>query len=112
MHGTGYANKAVMECDLLLNIGSRWDDRIVGRLDEFCKDAVKIHIDIDDAEYGKMIKPDYFCIGDAKLVVAELNKHISKLDIQPWVDKCAQFKVDFPLQWEKVAPNLLCKKFS
>ena len=106
MHGTGYANKAIIECDLLMAIGSRWDDRIVGKLDEFCTDAVKIHIDIDEAEYGKMLKPDHFCHGDAKLVLTELNKHISKLDIQSWVDRCNSFKADFPLKWEKGGSEL------
>src|SRR5690606_5797901 len=58
MHGTAYANKAVMECDLIMSIGSRWDDRIVGKLSEFCKNAVKIHVDIDPAEINKMVVPD------------------------------------------------------
>ena len=53
MHGTAYANKAICECDLLLNVGSRFDDRILGKPDQFCKDATIIHIDIDNAEIGK-----------------------------------------------------------
>ena len=106
MHGTAYANKAVMECDLLLSIGSRWDDRIVGKLELFCKDAVKIHIDIDPSEEGKMIQPDIFCVGDAKLVVEELIGYCSKLDIEPWVEKCAKFKKDFPLKYDKIPGKL------
>ena len=58
MHGTAYANKAVANCDLIMAIGSRWDDRITGKLSEFCKDAVKIHVDIDVAEFGKVVQPD------------------------------------------------------
>ena len=50
MHGTAYANKAVVECDLILSIGSRYDDRIVGQPAKFCKDATRIHIDIDPAD--------------------------------------------------------------
>ena len=57
MHGTAYANFDE-NCDLICSIGSRWDDRIVGKLDEFCSDAVKIHIDIDPSEYSKMVMPD------------------------------------------------------
>lgn len=106
MHGTAYANKAVMECDLILSIGSRWDDRIVGKLELFCKDAVKIHIDIDPAEEGKMIQPDIFCVGDAKLVVEELIGYCSKLDIEPWVKKCSDFKKDFPLKYDKIPGKL------
>ena len=57
MHGTAYANKSLVECDLLINIGSRFDDRIIGQPDKFCADAKIIHIDIDSAEMGKMIRP-------------------------------------------------------
>jgi acetolactate synthase I/II/III large subunit len=65
MHGTAYANKSVVDCDLIMSIGSRWDDRIVGRLAEFCQDAVKIHVDIDPAEINKMVRPDCSIIGDS-----------------------------------------------
>ena len=106
MHGTAYANKAILECDLLFSIGSRWDDRIVGKLDEFCKDAFKIHVDIDPAEEGKMVVPDIFCCGDAKLVIEELIGYSEKLEIDPWVEKCMKFKEDFPLKAE-VTPGKL-----
>jgi acetolactate synthase-1/2/3 large subunit len=69
MHGTAYANKAVVECDLLLNIGSRFDDRIIGQPAAFCKDAVRLHIDIDPCEIGKMIKAHVACVGDAGQIV-------------------------------------------
>ncbi|MFV1978352.1 MAG: thiamine pyrophosphate-binding protein, partial [Myxococcota bacterium] len=58
MHGTAYANKAVAGCDLIMSIGGRWDDRITGRLSDFCTGAVKIHIDIDPAEFNKIVQPD------------------------------------------------------
>ena len=57
MHGTAYANKAVAGCDLIMSIGGRWDDRITGRLSDFCTEAVKIHIDIDPAEFNKIVPP-------------------------------------------------------
>ena len=57
MHGTAYANKAICECDLIFNIGSRFDDRIIGQADKFGANAKIIHIDIDEAEMGKMIVP-------------------------------------------------------
>lgn len=66
MHGTAYANKAVEHCDLIMAIGSRWDDRITGKVSEFCADAIKIHIDIDVAEFNKIIRPD---LRDRKSVV-------------------------------------------
>ncbi|MEC9068588.1 MAG: thiamine pyrophosphate-binding protein, partial [SAR324 cluster bacterium] len=52
MHGTAYANKTVVDCDLIMAIGARWDDRITGKVSEFCVNATKIHIDIDPAEFG------------------------------------------------------------
>jgi len=74
MHGTAYANKAVVDCDLIMSVGSRWDDRIVGKVSEFCPDAVKIHIDIDPSEMGKMIQPDISIVGDAKQVLKALDE--------------------------------------
>ena len=71
MHGTAYANKAVVECDLIMSIGGRWDDRITGKLSEFCSDAVKIHVDIDPAEYNKVVMPDVFIQGDGLEVLEE-----------------------------------------
>ncbi|RYD17425.1 MAG: acetolactate synthase large subunit, partial [Verrucomicrobiaceae bacterium] len=76
MHGTAYANKAMIECDLLINIGSRFDDRIIGNPAKFCSSAKIIHIDIDPAEAGKMIKPDVMIVGDAKAVLSEINEKI------------------------------------
>ncbi|MFP6737488.1 MAG: thiamine pyrophosphate-binding protein, partial [Planctomycetota bacterium] len=69
MHGTAYANKTVVDCDLIMAIGARWDDRITGKLSEFCRDAKKIHLDIDPAEHGKIVQPDVSLVGDAKLVL-------------------------------------------
>ena len=58
MHGTAYANLAVQHCDLIMAIGARWDDRITGKLSEFCTGAAKIHVDIDVAEFNKVVRPD------------------------------------------------------
>ena len=55
MHGTAYANKTVMNCDCIVAIGARWDDRITGRLSEFCTDATRIHVDVDSAEFDKIV---------------------------------------------------------
>ena len=101
MHGTAYANKSMVECDLLINIGSRFDDRIIGQPDKFCADAKIIHIDIDPAEMDKMISPDVQIIGDAKAAVAQLNQHIEELPTQPWLEKIAGWKKKFPLSYKK-----------
>lgn len=99
MHGTAYANKALVNCDLILSIGSRWDDRINGNNDEFCIGAKKLHIDIDPAEIGKVVKVDAAVVGDAKLVVKELIKHVKPLDTKAWQQECDFYKKEFPLHY-------------
>ncbi len=101
MHGTAYANKSVCACDLLINIGSRFDDRILGDVDHFCSDAKIIHIDIDPAEINKMISPDVAIIGDAKTALIEINKRISVLETQPWLNQISAWKKKFPLVYRK-----------
>lgn len=101
MHGTAYANKALCECDLVMSIGCRFDDRILGRQDLFCRDAVKIHVDIDPAEIGKMIRPDVHCVGDAGEVIEELTKHVGRLNTDEWVSHLAVYKKNFPLKYRK-----------
>ena len=106
MHGTAYANFAINECDLICSIGSRWDDRITGKLEEFCPDAVTIHIDIDASEYGKMIVPDHWCHGDAKLILAELLLQVDKLEIDEWVEQVKEWRKDHPLKFDKISKGL------
>ncbi|MCD4779564.1 MAG: biosynthetic-type acetolactate synthase large subunit [Candidatus Omnitrophica bacterium] len=99
MHGTAYANKALINCDLICSIGSRWDDRINGNTDEFCIGAKKLHIDIDPSEIGKIIKPDAHVIGDARLVLEQLIKHIKPLDTEDWLREVEFYKNEFPLKY-------------
>jgi acetolactate synthase-1/2/3 large subunit len=87
MHGTAYANKAMIECDLLINVGSRFDDRIIGQPSKFCQEAKIIHIDIDPAEAGKMIVPDVMIVGDAKAALTEINEKIGPLETGEWLAK-------------------------
>ena len=101
MHGTAYANKAMVECDLVMSIGSRFDDRIVGQPHRFCRNATVIHIDIDPGENGKMIEPDFFIQGDARLVVEELIKHVTRLDSDDWLRNLDRYKVKYPLKYKK-----------
>jgi len=101
MHGTAYANKAVVGCDLIMSVGGRWDDRITGKLAEFCPDAKKIHIDIDPAEYGKVVMPDVFIEGDARQVLEELINYVEPLDTADWLAQIDEWKVKYPLKYGK-----------
>ena len=101
MHGTAYANKAVINCDLIMAIGARWDDRITGKVSEFCPDATKIHIDIDPAEFGKIIQPDVSVNGDAAEVLAELIPLMDELDTSAWLKKIENWKIKYPLKFPK-----------
>ena len=101
MHGTAYANKALVECDLILNIGSRFDDRIIGQADKFGAQAKIIHIDIDLAEMGKMIRPDIQVVGDAKQALRQLNPHIDRRSHKEWAQHLNGYKKKFPLHYKK-----------
>ncbi len=101
MHGTAYANKAMVDCDLVMSIGSRWDDRIVGSYDTFCPDAVKIHIDIDPAEFEKTLQMDCTIEGDAKHVVEALSAVAQPGDTADWLAQIDRWKRDFPLKFKK-----------
>ncbi|MES2733449.1 MAG: biosynthetic-type acetolactate synthase large subunit [Bacteroidota bacterium] len=105
MYGTAYANKALLECDLIMSIGSRWDDRINGNPKNFCPKAKKLHIDIDAAEIGKIVVPDAFAVGDAKLVLQELLKYVEPLDTKEWLEEIRQLKKDYPLSYQKTTGN-------
>ena len=101
MHGTAYANKAVAGCDLIMAIGARWDDRITGKVDEFCKDAVKIHVDIDPAEFEKIIRCDVYIEGDARLVLEDLIPLVEAADTEAWLAECARWRKKYPLKYPK-----------
>ena len=101
MHGTAYANKALINCDLILSIGSRWDDRINGNNNEFCTNAKKLHIDIDFCEINKIVKPDAWIVGDAKEIVEELVKLVEPLDTADWLKELEYYKKEFPLKYNK-----------
>lgn len=101
MHGTAYANKAMVECDLLLNVGSRFDDRIIGKPEKFCQDAQIIHIDIDPAEMGKMIVPNVQIVGDAKAALGVILPQVGKLETTEWLLKLDGYKKKFPLSYKK-----------
>lgn len=99
MHGTAYANKAVIECDFLLNIGSRFDDRIVGKPAQFCKHAFVAHIDIDPAEIGKIIATDIGVAADAQQAITALLKTVTPKQHTAWHKHLAGYRAKHPLRY-------------
>lgn len=97
MHGNAYANYALTRCDLILSVGSRFDDRINGDNEAFCKDAVKLHIDIDPAEIGKIVRPDAAVCGDAKTVLENLIDLVEPLETQAWLAELGEYRESHPL---------------
>lgn len=102
MHGTAYANFAVSECDLLIAIGARFDDRVTGKLDEFASRAKVIHIDIDPAEVGKNRAPEVPIVGDVKWVLQDLLKRSQNQVDRPqrttaWLERIRRWQSDYPL---------------
>jgi acetolactate synthase I/II/III large subunit len=100
MHGTAYANKAIVDCDFLLNVGSRFDDRIVGKTSEFCKDAFIAHIDIDDSEIGKMIRTDVSLRADARAALRQLTRSVQPAERKAWLTRVASWKRRYPLSFQ------------
>ena len=99
MHGTMYANYAVMGCDLLIAVGARFDDRITGRLESFAPHAKIIHVDVDPASIGKNVRVDIPVVGDAKKVLAELAGLVEHRERKEWSAQVAEWKRDFPLAY-------------
>lgn len=97
MHGTKYANFAVCECDLLIAVGARFDDRVTGNLETFAKEAKVIHIDIDPAEIGKNVRVDLPVIGDVKAVLGQLMELLQPELREAWREKIQAWKKEYPI---------------
>ena len=119
MHGTFFANQAIQNSDLIIAIGARFDDRITGRLDAFAPNAKIIHIDIDPTSISKNVKVDVPIVGDAKNVLIEINKLLSKLrpknieKRKKWQKQIFQWKKENPLTYkkdDKLRPQFVVEK--
>lgn len=114
MHGMAYANHAIMESDLIIAIGARFDDRVTGRIDVFAPNAKIIHIDIDPTSISKNIRVDVPIVGDAKNVLRELNGYIKKApDTKAWHATIKKWKENHPLYYkddEKLRPQYVIQK--
>ena len=105
MHGSRAANAALQNSDLIFAVGTRFADRVTGRLSAFAPDAKVIHVDIDPAEIGKNRNADIPVVGDARLVLAAINEQLHKDQAQPvdaeWVAKIDEIRRESPFYYEK-----------
>ena len=101
MHGTKASNLGVAECDLLVAIGTRFSDRVIGNSAEFASKAKIIHIDIDDAEINKNVLVDLGIAGDAKYVLENLNLMLKKQDHTEWMKEIENLKDKYPIKYNK-----------
>ena len=101
MHGTKTSNFGVSECDLLIALGARFSDRVVGNPRKFAENAKVLHIDIDAAEINKNIKTDVSLVGDLKDVLAKLNGRLVAQKHEEWMAHIAQLKGKYPLSYDE-----------
>ena len=100
MHGSAYANYAVQECDLLIAVGARFDDRVTGNVKTFAPKAKIVHIDIDPASISKNVRADIPVVGDAKYILGELVKEVEHRDRKEWFNKIAEWKKKYPFRYD------------
>ena len=100
MHGTKTSNLGVSQCDLLIALGARFSDRVIGNPKKFAENARIIHMDIDAAEINKNIRADASLVGDLKLVLQELNRRLEKQEHSDWMKTIADLKTKYPLKYD------------
>jgi len=119
MHGSVAANYAVHECDLLMAVGARFDDRVTGKLAAFAPQAKVVHIDVDPAEIGKNVEPAIPIVGDARNVLARLIDEVMALEpvagrTSAWLSKCAEWEDHYRFSYDHepgtVAPQFVIEE--
>jgi len=106
MHGTAYSNFAITECDLLIGIGVRFDDRVTGTIEEFAPRAKVIHIDIDPAEIGKNVAVDVPIVGDARSVLRALIPAVNEVRERRWCTQIKQWQTAYPLEYDRTSEKI------
>jgi len=101
MHGSYYANMAISEADLIIALGTRFDDRVTGNAKKFCPQAKFIQVDIDPAEISKIIRVDIPIVGDLKYVLTKLIQLVEPKQEKDWLNKIATLKENNPLKYRK-----------
>ena len=108
MHGSAYANYAVRDCDLLIALGVRFDDRVTGKKEVFAQNAKIIHVDIDASEINKNKVAHIPVCSDVRFVLEELNKIVEAPDdIAPWVKHCKELKQKYPFHYDEKFDGIL-----
>jgi len=100
MHGTAYANYGLHHADVIIAVGTRFDDRVTGKLEMFARNAKFIHIDIDPAEIGKNVAPALPIVGDVRIVLGELVKKVAKSKHPGWRETVEEWKKQYPMRWQ------------
>ncbi len=114
MHGTVAANHAIMESDLIIAVGARFDDRVTGRIDAFAPEAKIIHIDIDPTAISKNVRVHVPVVCDARSGLVELNKIVSRPNTREWLKRVADWKRRYPLKYpaagKKIRPQYVVEQ--
>ncbi|MBN2240102.1 MAG: biosynthetic-type acetolactate synthase large subunit [Dehalococcoidales bacterium] len=116
MHGLAVANMAVNEADLIIAVGMRFDDRVTSKVSSFAPNAKFIHIDIDPAEIGKNVKVDVPIVGDAKDILGELNKQVTRKQHIDWFEQLDEWRIQHPClsirECDEVLPQYVINQIS
>ena len=113
MHGLFSANTAMSEADVIIALGVRFDDRVIGNAKTFCPDAKFIHVDIDPAEISKNVKVDIPIVGDLKYVLTKLIQFVELRQENKWLERIACLKEKYPLQYnqdDELRPQYIIEK--
>ncbi|MBN2281571.1 MAG: biosynthetic-type acetolactate synthase large subunit [Candidatus Marinimicrobia bacterium] len=112
MHGVAAANYALTECDLLISVGARFDDRITGPAGSFAKQAKIAHVDIDPAEIGKVVKTDIPVVGDANYVLEKLTEMVDNSEYVEWNSRMSELKMEYPLHYDQKAHEYILPQYA
>ena len=103
MHGSAYANYAVQNCDLLISVGARFDDRVTGALTNFAPHARVVHIDLDPSSISKNVNVDIPVVGDARQVLEAMANEVEYRPRKDWFEQIASWKARHPFQYDRQA---------
>ncbi|MEX0929652.1 MAG: thiamine pyrophosphate-dependent enzyme, partial [Balneolales bacterium] len=116
MHGTWCANMAIQECDVLIAVGARFDDRVTGRVKDFSKQSKKIHIDVDASCIGKNVNVEVPIVGHVKHVLPRITELVHSLDTTGWMKTIQGWRDTHPLRYRQrdneIAPQYMVQKIS